>query len=88
MTLQLAGLDKRLAALRAHVDSRPVRVQVLAHRRVVAEHLVAALVRARCKIVTQTAIKPCAQKTMTITFERSDEFTIGHRCKILTLNLG
>lgn len=44
MPFQLAGLDERFAALGAHVNARPMRVQMLAHRRVVAEHFVAAFV--------------------------------------------
>ena len=47
VALQLRGLDEGLAALGAHVDARAVRVEVLAHRGVVSEHLGAALVRAR-----------------------------------------
>jgi hypothetical protein len=47
MPLQLGALDEGLAALGAHVDPGPVRVQVLPHGRVVAEHLGAALVRTR-----------------------------------------
>lgn len=46
MPLELGALHEGLAALCAHVDARPVRVEVLAHGRVVAEHLGAALVRA------------------------------------------
>ena len=45
--LQLGALDKGLAALGAHVDAGPVGVEVLPHGAVVAEHLAAALVRAR-----------------------------------------
>ena len=45
--LELGRLDEGLAALGAHVDARPVRAQELAHRRIVAEHLGAALVRTR-----------------------------------------
>ena len=41
--LQLRALHERLAALGAHVHARAVRVQVLPHGRVVAEHLGAAL---------------------------------------------
>ena len=47
VALQLGALDEGLAALGAHVDARAVRVQVFAHGAVVAEHLGAALVRAR-----------------------------------------
>ena len=45
VSLEFAGLYKCLAALRTHVDAGPVSVQVLPHRRVVTEHLGAALVR-------------------------------------------
>ena len=43
--LQLGALHEGLAALGAHVHPGPVGVQVIAHGRVVAEHLGAALVR-------------------------------------------
>lgn len=45
--LELARLYKRLAALRADMHTRAVRVQVLAHCRVVPEHLVTSFVRTR-----------------------------------------
>jgi len=44
--LEFTGLYKCLPALRTHVNPRPVRVKVLPHGRVVAEHLGAALVGA------------------------------------------
>ena len=47
MPLQLGALDEGLAALGADVDARAVGVEVLPHGGVVAEHLGAALVRAR-----------------------------------------
>lgn len=45
--LELARLHKRLAALSTDMHARTVRMQVLAHRRVVPEHLIASLVRTR-----------------------------------------
>lgn len=53
VALQFRALDERLAALGAHVHARPVRVQVLAHCAVVAEHLVAFAVRAGCWVCAE-----------------------------------
>lgn len=44
---ELGTLDESFAAFRAYMYPRPVRMQVLAHRTVVPEHLRASLVRAR-----------------------------------------
>jgi len=46
VALELGALHEGLAALGAHVDARPVGVEVLPHRRIVTEHLGAALVGA------------------------------------------
>ena len=43
VSLELRRLNKRFAALRAHVHPGPVRVQVFAHGTVVPEHFVATL---------------------------------------------
>lgn len=56
--LQLAGFDEGLAALSADVDSRAVRVQMLPHRRIVPEHLVATFVWAGCAKKKQVRIVP------------------------------
>ena len=43
MSLQLGALHEGLATLGTHVDTRTVRVKMLAHGSIVAKHLVASL---------------------------------------------
>jgi hypothetical protein len=70
MPLELGALHEGLAALGTHVHPGPMRVEVLAHGRVVPEHLVAAL-QSRHKHNTHT---PCIVAIQGWTISRIRQF--------------